>query len=106
VPHAGAALPIIADRVELLLPILGSAGGNHSLDVAGQLRKFYSDLAGAPVPKLLTALLQIAAKDRIFYGSDWPFTPVKAVELLLEKLEATPLFDEVLTPAGLKGADG
>ena len=102
VPHAGAALPIVADRVELLLPVLGPVGA-HAPDVAGQLRKLYYDLAGAPVPKLLGALLQIAAKDRIFYGSDWPFTPVKAVESLLDKLETTPLFDEAARRDVMRG---
>jgi 6-methylsalicylate decarboxylase len=27
VPHAGAALPILVERIELLLPLLGRAGG-------------------------------------------------------------------------------
>jgi predicted TIM-barrel fold metal-dependent hydrolase len=55
------------------------------------LRRLHFDLAGAPVPELLGALLQVADHDKIHYGSDWPFTPTLVCEKLLSSLTETPL---------------
>ncbi|MCB5907377.1 amidohydrolase family protein [Streptomyces pinistramenti] len=78
VPHAGAALPVLAGRVDLMSEISGA-------DVPGlrdALSRLYFDVAGAPVPELLTALRSVARPGHVFYGSDWPFTPAPvAVEL-------------------------
>ena len=43
-------------------------------DVRASLRELHYDMAGAPVPELLGALLRIADPARLHYGSDWPFT--------------------------------
>jgi predicted TIM-barrel fold metal-dependent hydrolase len=51
-------------------------------------------MAGAPVPELLSALLQIADRSKLHYGSDWPFTPTEACAHLLQMLIDTPLLDE------------
>lgn len=93
VPHGGAAIPVIAERIALLLSYT-SANPMSRDQLFGLLRRMHYDLAGAPVPHLLGALLQIADKDKIFYGSDWPFTPLKAVTELAAKLDDTPLLDE------------
>lgn len=95
VPHAGAALPILANRIELLLPILARDGGGTPPSVKEALRSVHFDLAGAPVPELLTALLSVADPAHIHYGSDYPFTPLDACARLADALDAT----EVLTPA-------
>lgn len=94
VPHAGAALPILANRIELLLPILAKDGGGVPPSVKETLKKVHFDLAGAPVPELLTALLAVADIDKIHYGSDYPFTPLGAAADLAVKLDATDLLTE------------
>lgn len=94
VPHAGAALPILANRIELLLPILAKDGGGVLPSVKETLKKVHFDLAGAPVPELLTALLSVADADKVHYGSDYPFTPLGAAADLAEKLDATVVLDE------------
>jgi predicted TIM-barrel fold metal-dependent hydrolase len=67
------------------------------------LRTLYFDLAGAPVPELLGALLQVADHEHILYGSDYPFTPAAACAALAERIDTTPLLAEPLRTAVLSG---
>ncbi len=92
VPHAGAALSVFASRIELVLPML-SPPGTHTPSMRAALKRMHFDVAGAPLPELLSALLQIADHDHIHYGSDWPFTPTPVCEKLTATLDATPLLD-------------
>ena len=55
-------------------------------DLKGERAKLFYDLADAPVPELLSALLQIVSPNHLLYGSDWPFTPTKACAALAQKL--------------------
>ncbi|TXN29464.1 amidohydrolase family protein [Lacisediminihabitans profunda] len=94
VPHAGAALPVLANRIELLLPLLTPAGGATPPSIRSALARLHFDLAGAPVDELLTALLSVADPTRIHYGSDYPFTPADAAVGLAERLESTTSIDD------------
>jgi predicted TIM-barrel fold metal-dependent hydrolase len=85
VPHAGAALPILGERIAAFSP------GD---DVFSSLRALYYDLAGFPLPTMFRALSDIADPSRILYGSDWPFTPVGAVARLAAQLDDTDLIDD------------
>jgi predicted TIM-barrel fold metal-dependent hydrolase len=93
VPHAGAALPVLAGRVELLLPLLSADGGRPLPSVRESLWRLHFDLAGAPVPELLGALLSVADPDKLHYGSDYPFTPLDAAAALADTLHGTELLD-------------
>ena len=88
VPHGGAALPVVADRVVALLPGLGLTPPLTEAELFARLRRLYYDLAGTPVPRLLPALLSFADPTHLLYGSDYPFTPDALVARLLGKLEA------------------
>ena len=96
VPHAGGAVPVLADR------IAGHASLLHADDpitpeyVFTSLKRLHYDLAGFPLPRLAPAALQIADPERLHYGSDWPFTPLDTVTQLAGELDATPLFDDAL----------
>ncbi len=92
VPHAGAAVPVLADRIVGLAPAFlpKPVDADH---LFATLHRLYYDLAGYPLPRLAPALLQIADTNRIFYGSDWPFTPIPIVTRLAGELETTKLFD-------------
>ncbi len=103
VPHAGAMLSVLAGRVEIHLPILEQEQGHGFPDVRTELRKLHYDLAGAPVPELLGALLHVANRRHLHYGSDWPFTPTEACEKLAGQLDATPLFDADTLRAAMSG---
>jgi predicted TIM-barrel fold metal-dependent hydrolase len=86
VPHAGAALPILT----------GCSKDAPPKSIREALRNLHFDLAGAPIPELLGALLQIADHNRIHYGSDYPFTPPGDCVSLLHQIEATPLLNQDL----------
>ncbi|GJG94253.1 amidohydrolase family protein [Cupriavidus pauculus] len=73
VPHAGAAVPVLAARVAAISGMLKLSRERVDMDAA--LQKLYYDLAGVPEPIALGALLQAADPVRILYGSDYPFTP-------------------------------
>jgi hypothetical protein len=98
VPHAGATLPVIADRVAAFSRVFAADPG---VDVFRDLGRLHYDLAGFPIPRLLDALLTVTTLDHLHYGSDWPFTPEVVVSGLLERLEAVP---DVLDAASVNTA--
>src|ERR1700716_3044061 len=51
IPHGGAALPILADRIQLIRDMLSASAGRATepLSTREQLRQFWFDLAGAPL---------------------------------------------------------
>jgi predicted TIM-barrel fold metal-dependent hydrolase len=77
VPHAGATLPMIADRVSVFSLLLDV---DPAVDVLADLGRLHYDLAGYPLPRQLDALLALTTLDHLHYGSDYPFTPEFAVE--------------------------
>ena len=102
VPHAGAALPVLASRVESQAPFM-FPDGKSLPRMKDEMRKLYYDLAGAPLPELLQALEHIADKEHIFYGSDWPFTPDDATEKLALALDTTPAIGSLEREAYMHG---
>lgn len=94
VPHAGATMPVLADRVVGLSPALGLPEPIDPDKFFATLHRLYYDLAGYTLPRLAPALLQIADPGRIFYGSDWPFTPMPIVTRIAGEMEATKVFDD------------
>ena len=94
VPHGGAALCVLASRIDLLMPFFEKGSSRKPPHMASELLKLYYDLAGAPLPELLQGLMLIADEHRILYGSDWPFTQTEACVELARKLEFTPLLSE------------
>jgi predicted TIM-barrel fold metal-dependent hydrolase len=94
VPHAGATLPALAERIAAGATMLSADGGLDRAALFAALRGLHYDLAGFPLPTLLRALLDIADTERVLYGSDWPFTPLGVVQRLASGLEETDLLDE------------
>ena len=84
VPHAGAALPSIADRVAAFAFVLADV--DPGVDVAATLGRLHYDLAGFPLPRQLEALANLTTLDHLHYGSDYPFTPEPVVARLAEQL--------------------
>jgi predicted TIM-barrel fold metal-dependent hydrolase len=93
VPHAGAVLPALTNRIDLMSGLLRPAGGGTAPPMRAAMKRLHFDLAGAPVPNQLRELLDLADHDRIHYGSDYPFTPTPACDMLLRQIEATDLLD-------------
>lgn len=85
IPHAGATLPMIVDRVGIFSRLLEV---DASVDVLRDVARLHYDLAGFPVPRQLDALLTITTLAHLHYGSDYPFTPEFAAAMAAERLEA------------------
>lgn len=90
VPHAGATVPALADRVAGALRVLGLPQKLDADSFYRMLRGFYYDLAGFPLPRQILPLLEIADPQHLLYGSDWPFTPEPLVAALAAQLDGTP----------------
>lgn len=76
IPHCGAFLANIADRGEEFMPLLRRLGVlKEVVYLKENLRWFYYDIAGNPIPDLLPLLLRFVPASHILYGSDYPFTP-------------------------------
>ncbi|HEX4394092.1 MAG TPA: amidohydrolase family protein [Mycobacterium sp.] len=94
VPHAGAALPVLVNRIDMLLPLLTAPGAGAAVSARDAMQQLHFDLAGAPVEELLRALLSVANPAHLHYGSDYPFTPFGACVGLAQQLEKTPSLDD------------
>ncbi|HEY1740741.1 MAG TPA: amidohydrolase family protein [Acidimicrobiia bacterium] len=91
IPHAGATLPLVADRVSAFATLLAP-----DIDVLGDLARMHFDLAGFPVPRQLDALLTLTTIEHLHYGSDYPFTPEFVVVAAAERLREVDALDETL----------
>jgi 6-methylsalicylate decarboxylase len=83
IPHAGATLPLVADRVSIFSLLLGV---DPAVDVLRDLGRLHFDLAGFPLPRQLDSLLTLTTLDHLHYGSDYPFTPEFAVAMSRDRL--------------------
>lgn len=101
VPHAGAALPVLAGRIELVMHAGSPVDKDAPKDIRAALRALHYDLAGVPVPEALSVLLQIADPKKLHYGSDWPFTPLEGCEHLLKQLNETQLLSHDIREAAM-----
>ena len=86
VPHAGAVLPLVADRVTAFAGFLAPG-----VDVLGDLARLHFDLAGHGVPRSLDVLLTLTTPDHLHYGSDWPFTAEPVAAAAAERIDNTNL---------------
>jgi predicted TIM-barrel fold metal-dependent hydrolase len=85
VPHAGATLPVVADRIAAFALMLDV---DSSVDVLRDLGNLHFDLAGTPIPRQLNALLALTTLDHLHFGSDFPFTPDFVAEIASARLDA------------------
>lgn len=91
VPHAGAFLALLADRLFAFTNFM-PAQDSDKPDVFAELKGLYYDVAGFCVPRQLSVLLGIANPENLLYGSDFPYTPQFGCKLLADALENTDLF--------------
>jgi 6-methylsalicylate decarboxylase len=95
VPHAGAALPVLADRIAGVAGMF-SVGGRDpgEIDVIGTLQRLHYEVgAGFPFPRHITALLELVDAGRLLYGTDFPFGGVPGIEANADTLERSTLLD-------------
>jgi predicted TIM-barrel fold metal-dependent hydrolase len=91
IPHCGATLPIVADRIELFRSLLPESHGRPQarLSTRQQLQRFWYDLAGTPLPTQANVLIAVVGDNQILYGSDYCWTPAKAVAHHVKSLDQT-----------------
>ncbi len=99
--HAGGVLPFLAWRLAIprVPPVWQS-------DVHEKLRNFWYDIALAAGKSSLLCVKEIAAPERILFGTDWPYTSETTVEWTVRDSMAPGLFtareqDDVNTNNGL-----
>jgi predicted TIM-barrel fold metal-dependent hydrolase len=91
IPHGGATLPMVVDRVNAFAHILAP-----EVDVLGDLGRLDFDLAGFAVPRQLDALLTMTTLDHLHYGSDFPFTPEQVVAGAAERIDGVDSLGDAL----------
>ena len=96
VPHAGAALSVVADRIADQAAVLHTGEPLSREEIFTTLGRLHYDLAGSPLPRVAPALLSFADPDRLHYGSDWPFTPTDTAARLADEIDASDVFDDAL----------
>jgi predicted TIM-barrel fold metal-dependent hydrolase len=96
VPHAGAALPVLADRMAGfagLFPVGGQQAG--TVDVLGTLQRLYYEVgAGFPFPRHIAALLNLVDASRLMFGTDFPFGGIPGIEANAQALAETDLLSD------------
>ena len=87
IPHCGAMMPYIADRLEFVTPVLEKMGSVEQGFNAKQIYKqFYFDVAGNSADHQLADALDLADLSHFSYGTDYPFTPEEGIIFLGNKL--------------------
>lgn len=89
VPHAGAALPILSDRVELFRTVFGNGDGD--VDWREALHRLWFDMAGTPFPTQVPVLTGLVGEDHLVYGSDYCWTPAAGVDAQVASVDAASL---------------
>jgi predicted TIM-barrel fold metal-dependent hydrolase len=82
IPHMGATLPLVADRVQAFATVLAPA-----VDVLADLGRLHFDMAGYGGPRQLNALLALTTLEHLHYGSDFPFTPEATAAAAAESID-------------------
>lgn len=88
-PHVGALLSILVDRLESYQSVLIQTGTvSEDFDIKEIMARFYVDTAGSSSAKQIPAMRQLIADNKFFYASDFPFTP----DFVIEE-QGTGIFD-------------
>ena len=84
IPHAGAFLPILSDRLVNAGKAFPAFGG---IPFEEDFASFYYDLAGISMLKQYDVLRKITADSHLVYGSDGTFTPLPACKAMADAME-------------------
>lgn len=93
-PHAGAFLPILADRFESFALMLRFTDPDRRADIMEDMAHVYYDTAGFSEQKQIELLLKNVDESHLLYGSDTPYTDISACVGQAEALENTEKLTE------------
>jgi len=85
VPHCGASLPLLADRLRLFAALQTPDAGTAAIDEG--LAHLWFDLAGTPLPVHVEALIAQVGTGSLLYGSDYCWTPPRLVTAQIDALD-------------------
>lgn len=91
--HAGGTIPFLAWRIAAAPQIDRRYADLSSDAIRADLGSFWYETAQAPGPEVFGALLEVAAPERILFGSDWPYCGTKvtaAMRAALGEVALTP----------------
>jgi predicted TIM-barrel fold metal-dependent hydrolase len=86
VPHSGATLPFLSDRIGLFQQLFGAAA--DAMPWPEAMRRLWFDTAGTPFPTDIPVLAGIAGSEHIVYGSDSCWTPTAGVDAQIATIDA------------------
>jgi len=86
IPHGGAMLPLVADRIEQFRALFGH-DAQDGPSVRELLSTLWYDMAGLPFPVQIPALAQIVGVDHLLYGSDSTFTPEPVIARQIRSID-------------------
>lgn len=95
IPHCGAALPLLAARIELFRSLWPASNGAAPgpLTTDAQLQRMWFDMAGHPLPTQAGVLRSVVGSDHVLYGSDYCWTPAFGVAQQIATLDSDPETD-------------
>ncbi|GCA98628.1 amidohydrolase family protein [Mycolicibacterium sp. NCC-Tsukiji] len=90
IPHCGAALPLLAARIELFRGLWPAPNGDAPgpLTTDAQLQRMWFDTAGHPLPTQARVLRDVVGSNRLLYGSDYCWTPAFGVAQQIAALDS------------------
>lgn len=88
VPHSGAVLPVLSDRIAMFQRLLSTEPSSPSWH--DTMRGLWFDTAGTPFPIGLPVLTEVAGSEHIVYGSDSCWTPAAVVDAQISSIDAAP----------------
>jgi predicted TIM-barrel fold metal-dependent hydrolase len=88
--HAGALVPYFAWRLSVSPMIDARMPQIAPEEVFARLKRFWYDNALSPAAPTMECLRDVAAPERIVFGSDWPFANAKVVAEALMAYESAP----------------
>jgi 6-methylsalicylate decarboxylase len=92
VPHAGGAIPFLADRIGLLASrFVPGVADRAPAGVKACFRQLYYELAISTSPHAVASVLQLADPEHILFGSDFPALFEEDVQPLIQALIDNPL---------------
>jgi predicted TIM-barrel fold metal-dependent hydrolase len=97
IPHCGAFIGYLADRLKTAKPILMKLGVvDETFDIETLLASMYYDLAGNPTGKQFPDMRQFVEDNHFLYATDFPFTPAPLIALAGDELNQTSYMTDTL----------
>lgn len=94
-PHCGAMLPYVVDRLNSFKPVLIRTGTvAEDFDVYAEYKKFWFDSGGSSGLRQIPDVMEVVDHSRFVFATDWPFTPVPVIAGQADAIFANPVYPE------------